>query len=845
MAAFVCLATGNMTSSATWGSADSTALISNNTGATALSTASQNSANFQPGAITVDAIALRLSARATGTPTNTLTITLYDVTSTASVVSIAVPVADLPQCANSTGRRGGWVLFSLGGSFLLTAGNNYQVRLSLNNTSTAVSFCTNGTAANWQHILRQTSGAAPGAGDDMYVLGLWTASATWTQYTVTMDSTSTATTYGSNPGTTSMDLAAGGIHVGNSTFAYGNSASTNYALKLAGPVVILSKGTFSMGTVAAPCDRTTTMELQFATTTLYGVIVSDQVDAVFNTVGQSKTAGKDVSQCFLTADATSGSTSVLTVDADPGWTSGSTVQIGSTRPANGADSYEATVTTSSSGSVTLSAAVSANFGGAVPTQACLLLTDHSVKITTDNTTRFCRIYTYYRASWTGKWFVIEYGGIAVDTVQGTITLQHWLINNFTSTASGQQNDWTGTHTGTISVTYGGMISAANINFFSFSSTAGSTATMTIEDFLAIADSSVQGGGVSLTATNLQCNRIRIYGGNGALSIALQSDGGAAASFGSKFWVLSAAGNALTFAASGSYYHQSVTFTDCVFYGQQRSVSFGIAYDITFVDCYFLPSISAFHLASSGRGRVTVVGGRSGGFGGFTPLSFAVQSGAAPVQFECQGHDMSTAGSYVQYDGKLVDLTGGNLGEPAYLQFVFVDCPGGADLGPTSGSVTNTSKDSYVSFVNWNATAGDHRVYFPYQNFGVRQSDSTTYRTAAPSERLSPLTTASPRKLLSSPKRFALASGETSTVSVYVQVDGSYNGAAPRLRGRANYAFDATWRQDVTLATHDLSTGAFVQLSAAVPTADSDCVVECYVDCDGTTGSIYIDDWSAT
>jgi hypothetical protein len=132
-----------------------------------------------------------------------------------------------------------------------------------------------------------------------------------------------------------------------------------------------------MGTVAAPCDRTTTMELQFATTTLYGVIVSDLVDAVFNTVGQSKTAGKDVSQCFLTADATSGSTSVLTVDADPGWTSGSTVQIGSTRPANGADSYEATVTTSSSGSVTLSAAVSANFGGAVPTQACLLLTDHS------------------------------------------------------------------------------------------------------------------------------------------------------------------------------------------------------------------------------------------------------------------------------------------------------------------------------------------------------------------------------------------------------------------------------------------------------------------------------------
>jgi hypothetical protein len=111
MAARIAAANGNFTAAATWGVGDTTALISSNTASTNLSTSDQTSANFIPGAITVDGVALHLhSIVNTGAmPTQTITVTLYDATGAANVVSLTYQCSALP----AIGTGGYMVGFSL------------------------------------------------------------------------------------------------------------------------------------------------------------------------------------------------------------------------------------------------------------------------------------------------------------------------------------------------------------------------------------------------------------------------------------------------------------------------------------------------------------------------------------------------------------------------------------------------------------------------------------------------------------------------------------------------------------------------------------------------------------
>jgi hypothetical protein len=138
----------------------------------------------------------------------------------------------------------------------------------------------------------------------------------------------------------------------------------------------------------------------------------------------------------------------------------------------------------------------------------------------------------------------------------------------------------------------------------------------------------------------------------------------------------------------------------------------------------------------------------------------------------------------------------------------------------------------------NQTAGDHRRYLP---MGTAQTETAIYRSAPPSERLSPASAGI--KLESGGYRRAVSSGQALNVQVWVRKDASYNGADPRLRVRANLAIGIS--DDSTLATFSGAADAWVLLSATSPTATGDDgVMEFYVDCDGTAGSVYVDDWSA-
>jgi hypothetical protein len=92
----------------------------------------------------------------------------------------------------------------------------------------------------------------------------------------------------------------------------------------------------------------------------------------------------------------------------------------------------------------------------------------------------------------------------------------------------------------------------------------------------------------------------------------------------------------------------------------------------------------------------------------------------------------------------------------------------------------------------------------------------------------------------------IASGGTLAASIYVRKsvagDGAaYNGNQPRLIVRKNVSAGIT--VDTVLATASAAAGTWEQLSGTTAAVTDDAVLEFYVDCDGTTGWVNIDDFA--
>jgi len=155
-----------------------------------------------------------------------------------------------------------------------------------------------------------------------------------------------------------------------------------------------------------------------------------------------------------------------------------------------------------------------------------------------------------------------------------------------------------------------------------------------------------------------------------------------------------------------------------------------------------------------------------------------------------------------------------------------------------------TEDGFFTHQKYNKTAGDHRTDLKY---GQIKTDSTIYKTASPSARMTPLSASNKLKSAAKHRGFLVAcnSGASASVSVYVRKsavgDGAaYNGNQIRLMQRANSAMGQN--SDVVLATGSASTGTWEQLVGVTSTATDDGAWELYLDCDGTTGWINHDDW---
>jgi hypothetical protein len=164
MANLVNVANGNFTTAATWGLVDHN-LVSTNTGSTALTTGNLDSATFVPSANAMVGVAIRVASRATGSPTNKITIIFRNSTTATDAASVTANVSDLPAGSTGNNSECGWHYFKFSASHTPNGADSYLIRATLDSTSTAVALATNGTANNWQRLLVRSTTQAPAAGD--------------------------------------------------------------------------------------------------------------------------------------------------------------------------------------------------------------------------------------------------------------------------------------------------------------------------------------------------------------------------------------------------------------------------------------------------------------------------------------------------------------------------------------------------------------------------------------------------------------------------------------------------------------------------------------------------------
>jgi hypothetical protein len=142
----------------------------------------------------------------------------------------------------------------------------------------------------------------------------------------------------------------------------------------------------------------------------------------------------------------------------------------------------------------------------------------------------------------------------------------------------------------------------------------------------------------------------------------------------------------------------------------------------------------------------------------------------------------------------------------------------------------------------NGVANAHSKEFP--GFGKLSYDTTTSRTASPSEKAEPYFAATATfPFTTSEKYVSVNSGSTITISTYVMKNAAYTGTAPRLVLKQNSALGVD--DDTALSTHSAAADTWQQLTGVTPVATEDGVFTFVIECDGGAGAIWTDDWSAS
>jgi hypothetical protein len=604
--------------------------------------------------------------------------------------------------------------------------------------------------------------------------------------------------------------------------------------------------------------------VQFPVASGFGIV--QHTDSTVSIAGQSSTTSITRIWSTLVEDKTSGSTGSLVVAHDLGWTSGSAIYLSTSKAVLSGPGQALTMNgDATSVSLPFSGSLSADYygnSGGYPYPSLIALTapaEYNVTIQSDAAARWWGLYggtdtmAATTASLSISWAKLYRGAVDYsagyygDMLASNVLIDHVGISIIT--AVGFQCD--GALRGTWDIADVVHINNNSYVGFTFATSVTSNLTsISVENILSI--NSGQGGGFNVDIAPWKVLR-GLHARKGSLVLDRIGATSVPADFlsGSTMIGMYAASGALQFPNN---YVIPMTITNAAFVGGTNSIYPSIAYieNLKFVNCDFHAGTFIINSGFDFQIAATFDRCRIGGLkeAAQAPIYIWRPNGnqARNVRLNFLGCEFS--GSHTtQLSSGLFDLQSAGNDTSGTLDFQAVVNPGGFTSLPlgVQTSASYLSSASFVAALDFNA-AGDHRVWKPHlmnattgtEAPHIRTND-TTYRTAAPSEQLVPKTTAS--KLESSVKRFAVTSGSTASVGVYAYRDAAYDGNPARLVIKQHNG--AGYTEDTVAATMSTSTGAWENLTTTIAAVPRDVVLEVCVDCDGTTGSIYLDDWSAT
>lgn len=849
---------GNFTTAATWGLVDSTSYLNAENSVESLLTTSYSdtrSQAFTPGAIEISHIGVKLCERNGTTGTMSVHLALNSDHSAVAGTEVTINTADLPA-ATEAGLDGGWVLLKLSSPVTLSAATAYEMEAKTSSASQVDLFC-DSTVDNLSRILVTTTTGAPAAGDDLIICEEKTGAGAATTINVVMNNNDT-TDYGSAP-TAANSLITPGIAIcDGGSLSFVTAASSE--LQLSNSLIVYSGGTLNIGTVATPVERGQTAKLHFdcGSNVDYGLVVRN--GGTFVAQGLSRSSGKNVVSCLLNTDEAVDSTS-LGVDTDTGWLDNDEIAVASTTR-----TYSQCEKGTLNGNAGASSLTVDGFGGTggglayahtgtSPTQAEVILLTRNIKIY--GASASLQTYIYINATstvdidwvefyWIGSGTSNKYG-ITCSTTSGSTNIQYSSLHNFEVAGS------TGVYSASV-LTSSSLVFSNNVTFLIaakhfYMPTAYNANSWTADTniFMRTIDSGeplslINGtsGSGSYTFSN-----ITVVGGaasgagfsglkfvndntNATISnLTSHSHNGEGFSLNSAVsnltistftaWRNSGAGISSTSNSSGTIII-NIEISNVTLFGNTTN-------NIT-ISGQSLIGLTLKNVTSNGDTTFSTTNGISINkpFKGSINIGdFSTVSGIKTAHT----NDINIASSLSKVDFKLNNV---KLG---------------ASIELLSQTNMNDSSD-FVSSQKNDQTKGQHKTWKKYGTITI-ETTAGLYRTASPSVRLTP--NSASYKLESGSFKVNVADGQTCTPSVYVREsvvgDGTdYNGNRIRLIQKRNDAIGVT--ADTVLATATVaSEGSFEELTAATAAVTDDGVVEFVIDCDGTTGWINIDDFTAT
>jgi len=754
------------------------------------------------------------------TATGTVRVTLSEDSGVTATKTVTVNATDLPTSPS-------WVFFKFGTTLTGDGGTDYAIAIQGSSAGNATFYRATSTAADWNHLLRTDQIKNPAAaGDNLYVVGDWTAAATGSAYTVTMTDTA-STDYGT------IDVCDSG------TLTSGTSAATNYTLKHSGNFNVWGDGTYSIGTTGTPIPRgsTYTQTMDCTSNVEFGMIIN--AGGTFNSQALSRTSGKDIYYCKLNTDEAAAQTT-LGVDTDTGWLNGDVIAIASTsRTASECESRTLNANANAS-DMTVSSGLTNAHSGTSPTQAEVILLTRSIVI--QGASASLQGYISFVGSTSVidiDWTEFKWMGSATSTKVGlnlatsssaswSFSIQYSSLHDFAVTSSigfnvtgAAHNGWTFSNNTTFN--------CAN-NHFAIASATSGTWTADSNIFMRNTDSAnlVSLSDIGGTFTN----NTMVGGASTGLAVSENSTIGTI----SGNTIHSGAATGLNFNGTGTVGTVS-TLTCWRNSGAGINGSTNAISDLTFSTfTLFGNGTSNINLGSSGD--VTFISGVISGDSTFSTTNGINEAGVGLVNKNYRFYSCTFG---VASGIKTAHTNDVNVsGTPASMDYIFNNCILASTNEVTSQS--NMNSKGFIGSEKNDQTAGLHKTW---KKYGTITIDTTIFNTASPSERLTPNNASN--KLISGIKKAAINNGETLTPTVYVREsvvgDGTdYDGARPRLIVKRNDAVGIT--ADTVLDTATVAAeGAFEALTGTTGTATDDGVLEFYIDCDGTTGWVNTDDWA--